>query len=184
MKQFLEKHQYSEPMTLVLDLFNELPNILIINEKLKPFGMTIEDLREESIGVLIDYIEYILEDNILTHSEMDSLGILKRYLRIKEGDFLKFHKEEAIQHIIYHQMKHILEDNYVDKEEALMKTYLQSLFDLSYDQFLLFERKAIDEALKNGANLSDLDTIYYNKIKRHGISMSWFKKLLYLIRGY
>lgn len=158
-KPFLEKHSYSEPMNMVLNLFEELPNALVINEKLKPFGVTITDLRAESINVLVDYIEYILDDNILSQQEMESLEFLKRYLRIKEGDFFVFHKEDVIQKTIYNQMKIILADLNVDKDEAIVKVNLQKLFDLSYDQFLKFERKAIEEALDNGANIKNLDTI-------------------------
>lgn len=157
----LIKHKYSEPMTFVLQLFlEERPNIILLNGKLKKFGLTMNDLRVESLQVVMDYVEDILEDDVITQSEKDNLHMLKKYLQIQEGDFLKYHKEHEIQEIIYLQMQNILSDLTVDKNEAMMKTDLQKLFDLSYDQFLNFERKAIEEALKKGANIKDLDTFY------------------------
>jgi len=162
LKEFVDKHQYSEPMTMALKLFaeDELPNEIVLNENLRPFGLTIENLRQESLGVVFDFIEDILEDNILTRKEMETIILLKKYLRIKEGDFLKYHKEYQIQEIIYQQMQAMLADLYVDRSEAIMKTDLQKLFDLSYDQFLYFEKRAVEEALHKGASIEDLDTIY------------------------
>ena len=54
----------------------------------------------------------------------------------------------------------------MDNNEAMMKIDLQRLFDLSYDQYLAFEQRAVEEALSNGANIEDLDTCYnYKKSK-------------------
>lgn len=140
-------------MKMVLELFSERPNTVTLNEKLKLYGTNLNELKSESIDVILIYVLSILEDSILTADEMATLKDLKRYLRIKEGDFLKYHKENIIQEIIYIQMQHILEDLKVDRTEALFKTDLQQLFDLSYDQFLQFERKAIEEALNKGADI-------------------------------
>ena len=41
-----------------------------------------------------------------------------------------------------------------------MKVDLQELFGLSYDQFLLFEQEAVEYALKQGADITNLDTFY------------------------
>lgn len=154
------KHNYSEPMKLVLEHLARKSDFFTMSDDLASLGKTIMDLQSESIDFIFDFVELILEDGILTLEEMNTLTFLKRYLHIKEGDFLKYHKEFKIQEIIYLQMQKIYSDLFVDNKEALTKTDLQKLFDLSYDQFLHFERKAVEEALKKGANIRDLDTFY------------------------
>ena len=58
--------------------------------------------------------------------------------------------------------------NKIDGNESSFKVDLQELFDLSYDQFLEFIDKEVNEALQRGASLNDLDTVYklpeYSKI--------------------
>ncbi|MBQ6725824.1 MAG: hypothetical protein IJQ89_04530 [Bacteroidales bacterium] len=91
---------------------------------------------------------------------MKTLLAMKRFFRINEGDFLRYKRHDTIKQILSKQLKLIYLDNKVDKSEASMKVDLQSLFGLSYDEFLSFEQEAVEEALKNGANISDLDTFY------------------------
>jgi|GEM_PF-3758015 len=50
------------------------------------------------------------------------------------------------------------EDDFIDKDEALMKTDLQSLFGLSYDQFSDIVNKIAQESLNRGADINNLDT--------------------------
>lgn len=165
--RLLREKQYSEPMRQVLNLFGDnCPDVLSLNLLLKSSGRTMEDLREESIDVILNYIELCLEDDVLTQTEMETLVHLKRFLRIKEGDFLKYNKGKEIENILFLQLTKIFADNKVDNNEAMMKIDLQRLFDLSYDQYLAFEQRAVEEALSNGANIEDLDTCYnYKKSK-------------------
>ncbi len=81
-------------------------------------------------------------------------------LHIKEGDFIEAHKEEGIENILRREFELIYKDKTVDKNEAAMKVDLQELFGLSYDQFLLFEQEAVEYALKQGADVTNLDTFY------------------------
>ena len=91
---------------------------------------------------------------------MDALRKLKMLLHIKEGDFIKAHKEEDIENILRKEFDLIFQDKNVDKDESAMKVDLQELFGLSYDQFLLFEQEAVEYALKQGADVTNLDTFY------------------------
>ncbi len=160
-RTLLEQHQYSDAMNAALRLFSDgNTSSIALKEKIKEYGSTIDKLRWEALDVIVDYIELILEDNILSTEEMKTLRLMKLYFRVQEGDFLKQHKEEQIEHVLYRQLELIYQDNHVDRRESLMKVELQELFGLSYDQFLKFEQKAVEDALKNGADIKDLDTFY------------------------
>ena len=141
-------------MTEALALFSS-GNLspLALKEKLKEHGSSVENLRWEAVDVIVDYVELALEDNILSQEEMHTLRMMKLYFRVKEGDFLKQHKETQIEQIICRQLEFIYQDNQVNTQESLMKVDLQELFGLSYDQFLKFERKALEQALCNGADI-------------------------------
>lgn len=138
-------------------------SLLLLKEILKEYHITADNLRWEAVDVIIDYVELILDDNTISSEEMNTLRMMKMFFHVQEGDFLKQHKEKQIEHILCRQLCLIYQDNKVDKDESLMKVDLQELFGLSYDQFLKFERKAIEQALKNGADIKNLDT-FYNKL--------------------
>lgn|GEM_PF-883926 len=158
-QNLIEQHNYSEAMTEALALFSS-GNLspLALKEKLKEHGSSVENLRWEAVDVIVDYVELALEDNILSQEEMHTLRMMKLFFRVKEGDFLKQHKETQIEQIICRQLALIYQDNQVNTQESLMKVDLQELFGLSYDQFLKFERKALEQALCNGADIKNLDT--------------------------
>ncbi len=160
-QNLIEQHQYSDAMNASLQLLAEGDTSPIKQkEVLKHYNTTQEVLRWEAVDVIVDYIGLILEDNSLSTEEMQFLRLMKLYFRVKEGDFLKQHKNEQIEHILCRQLELIYRDKKVDHHESAMKVELQELFGLSYDQFLRFERKAVEQALKNGANINDLDTFY------------------------
>ena len=148
-------------MNSALHLFSEgNTSPFVLRERIKEYGVTSDDLRLEAIDVLIDYVELILEDNVLSTEEMQTLRMMKLFFRIQEGDFLNQHKERKIEHILCQQLELIYQDKQVDQRESMMKVELQELFGLSYDQFLQIEQEAVETALRNGANIKDLDTFY------------------------
>lgn len=159
--KLIDDKKYSKPLQDVLRLFAQ-GNIspFDMRNALKQYNMMIDDLHEESIEVIIDFVNLILNDHILTKQEMDSLRRLKMLLHIREGDFIEAHKEEAIENILRKEFNLIFQDKSVDKNEAAMKVDLQELFGLSYDQFLIFEQEAVEYALKQGADVTNLDTFY------------------------
>ncbi len=157
----LDSKNYKESMQEVLRLFaqgNTSP--LSVRDALKGYGIGVDDLHDESIDVILDYVNLILDDHIITKQEMDALRKLKMLLHIKEGDFIEAHKEKDIENILRREFELIYQDKNVDKDEAAMKVDLQELFGLSYDQFLLFEQEAVEYALKQGADVTNLDTFY------------------------
>lgn len=115
-------------------------------------------LKENLLDILISYIHFILDDHIISENERYNFEILKRYFRIKEGDFFRYRKKE-IGEILYRQFKMIYLDNQVTTEEAIHSVFLQELFDLSYDQLEYFKGKEISQAIKRGADIFDLDTV-------------------------
>ena len=133
---------------------------LVVRDVLRKHGIGVDTLHDESIEVILDFVNVILDDHIITKQEMDALRKLKMLLHVKEGDFIAAHKEEAIENILRREFELIYQDKTVDKNEAAMKVDLQELFGLSYDQFLIFEQEAVEYALKQGADVTNLDTFY------------------------
>ena len=76
---------------------------------------------------------------------------------VKEGRYT-YGKKETADKVLTIQLEKMYTDGIIDKDEALMKTDLQGLFCLSYDQFLEVVNKVVKHALDKGANLKDLDT--------------------------
>lgn len=117
----------------------------------------IGDIKDETLDLLLVYINLVLNDNIITENEAGNVKILKRIFKIKEGDFYKYRYHE-VEEILTRQFERIYSDNRIDADEALLKVELQELFDLSYDQFLDLVNEEVKAALNRGASLGDLDT--------------------------
>lgn len=118
----------------------------------------VEDIKSDLLDLLILYINLVLNDDIISTNEKHNVEILKKYFKIKEGDFYRFRLPE-IEDIINRQFERIYEDQDVSKEEAIHSVELQSLFNLSYDQFTQLKENEIRRALNHGAQLSNLDSL-------------------------
>lgn len=159
--KLINQGQYSEPLKKVLDLFaHGVVSPITLKETLKPYDTSLDDLHVEAIDAVIDFVNMILCDHVLTKEEMNMLRRLKAFLHIKEGDFIKAQKENEIKKMLCKEFELIYSDKVVDRNEAAMKVDLQELFGLSYDQFLSFEQEAVEYALRQGADISNLDTFY------------------------
>lgn len=123
----------------------------------------IEDIKEELLDLLIVYINLILNDHIISDNEKFNVELLKKYFKIKEGDFHKYRFQE-VEDILHRQFEIIYLDNDIDAQEAIHNVELQGLFNLSYDQFDEFKEKEIRRALNQGANISNLDTAKFPKV--------------------
>ncbi len=144
---------------IVLIFNNELDSIKV-NEILKKYGLNqIEDMKEAILNLLLVYINIVLNDNVITENEARNVNLLKRFFKIKESDFFNYRRCE-VEKILYKQFVRIYENNHIDTEEALHKVGLQELFGLGYDEFLKFNNKEAEAALRRGANLNDLDTVF------------------------
>lgn len=143
-------------LQLVID--NKMRMTELESELTKINVKRITDLKEQLIGVLLDYANLCLEDSILTKNEMQDFRTLRRFFKIQDGDFYKCHKQREVKEILTIQLKRIQSDKVVDQSEALMKNDLQEIFGLTYDEFLEIENEVTNETIKNGGNLLDLDT--------------------------
>ena len=162
--RLIAQARYTDAMLMALQLFADGNlSTMLLRDRLKAMGATPANLRDEGVDVIVDLAELMLEDNLLTKDEMDTLRLLKMYLGIREGDFLRLHKEKDIEYIISRQLGLIYHDKQVDPHEALMKVDLQELFGLSYDQYLAFERPATERAIEEGARVDNLDTFHRTK---------------------
>ncbi|TAM94767.1 MAG: hypothetical protein EPN39_16660 [Chitinophagaceae bacterium] len=127
---------------------------ILISHKIK----NVSDIKEETLDLLLFYISFILDDNLITEKELANLKTLKRIFKIREGDFYRFRRDK-IQEILNKQFKRIYEDNIIDNKEAILKVGLQELFDLGYDQFQELSKNEVKAALERGADLNDLDAV-------------------------
>jgi hypothetical protein len=152
-------HHYSSIMGKTMDLILEdKMNSMELNQCLSDENMSIDDIKPEALSVIIDYSKVILEDGIITKDEIRHISMLKLFFHIREGEFFEFGKKEEVTDVILQQLRKLYEDNNIDKREAVMKTELQELFGLCYDDFLEINNIAAKEALERGADISKLDT--------------------------
>ena len=84
--------------------------------------------------------------------------IISKLTNFNHGKQEESCKKEIVDCVLTAQLNKMDADGVIDKDEALMKTDLQGLFCLSYDQFLEVVNKVVKEALDKGANIKDLDT--------------------------
>lgn len=158
--------QLSDPVLAISQLIStcELSRESIQNVLNKYQIEKITDLKLELLDLLITYAKVILDDHIVSEKERFNIEILKKYFRIKEGDFFTYRYSE-VENILHRQFEIIYSDNDVSREEAIHKVALQELFDLSYDQFEIFKQKEISQALDQGADISNLDTTTFPQSK-------------------
>ena len=118
-----------------------------------------KDVKEEFIDLIIRYINFVLLDNIITETEFYNATQLKRLFKIRPGDFYNLRYDEMAE-IIMKQIYKIYADNQIEKSEAIHKSNLQGLFDLSYDQINKFVTDEVERALIEGGDITKLDTVY------------------------
>lgn len=119
----------------------------------------ISDLKEEFLDLILEYINIILNDDLLTQKELYNVNLLKTVFHINEQDFYSY-RHTAIKEVLHKQLMNIhRDDNKIDRDESLYKVGLQELFSISYDQFLEFANEEDFIALEKGADIRDLDTV-------------------------
>src|SRR6266516_7486590 len=70
----------------------------------------VEDIKEDILDMLLAYINFILEDNVITENEAANFKQLKRFFRIREGYFYNF-RYSNIENILNRQFELIYADN-------------------------------------------------------------------------
>lgn len=158
-KQLRESHRYSSIIEKTIELIlNDKMNSIEMNQCLACENMSMDDIKPEALSLIIDYAKLILEDDIITKDETRNISMLKLFYRIKEGEFFELGKKDDVKEVLLQQLRKLYADNAIDKGEAIMKTELQELFGLCYDDFLEINNIAAKEAIERGAELSKLDT--------------------------
>jgi len=137
---------YSPKMCGILNLIVEdKMNSIEFKKYLSQQCITVSDIKIETLQVVIDYANECLRDDILTEVEMRNIQLLKLFLKIKEGDFMRYGKGQDITEILAWQLRKMYSDGIIDKKEALAMNDLQCLFGLSYDQFLCIVNEVSEE---------------------------------------
>lgn len=158
-KKLRENHHYSSLMEKTLGLIlSDKMNSIELEQCLSDENMSIDDIKPEALSLIIDYSKDILEDNIITKDETRIITMLKLFYHIKEGEFFELGKKEDVTDVLLQQLRKLYLDDIIDNDEAIMKTELQELFGLCYDDFLEINNIAAKEALDRGADISKLDT--------------------------
>lgn len=114
------------------------------NKVCAEYGVKPADLKEESLDLVLYYVEDCLSDHTLTVEEKAAIRLLKLSLGIEEGDFYNL-RHERVQNLLVIEIRRILGDKTVDPAEGLYQVDLQKIFDLSYDQWLELTRAPADD---------------------------------------
>lgn len=135
-KELMDNGTISPIMDGILRLILEdKMNRIEIDQYLSSKSLSYEDIKLEALSTIIQYANMILADDIITEAEISVIGLLKIFLKIQEGDFVRYGQMYHVEGIIKKQLKKINEDRIVDKAEALQMSSLQNVFGLSYDEF-------------------------------------------------
>ena len=158
-KELLEERKYSPMMVRCLNLIlDDKMNSIALKQCLSESGYTLSMIKPEALQVILDYSEIILEDELLTENEIRIITLLKIFFQIKDGDFYTYGKKEIVNKVLTIQLEKMYADGIIDNKEALMKTDLQGLFCLSYDEFLDIVNLMAKQAIERGADINKLDT--------------------------
>lgn len=125
------------------------------NERLNELSML------EKTHLIFIIIDVCFRDKIFTKIEFKNIETLKGLLKINEGDLLK-NKPDAIKTFILIQIDFFLKDGVLDEIETEKLISLQSVFDLSFDEFrnLLFdELKAL--VIEKGLDKESIGQNYF-----------------------
>jgi len=117
----------------------------------------------EFLHLIFAYIKVALEDDILTIEEKDDIKFLKNLFRIQQGDFY-FHNKFDIEETITYHLSKIYEDDFVTEEEPVLKSGMQEIFDLSFDQMNDYSKIKAVVSIRHGVDPKDLDVFFtYNE---------------------
>ena len=158
-KRVLESKHFSDLMHETLNLIlNGKLTFYFFDEFLKSKNLTLKDVKAETLDVILDYAEMILDDDNLSEDEILSIRTLRAFLGVEEGDFQQFKRMDRVEAIIIEQLQKLYADNKIDQKEMLHKSELQGLFGLSYNEYQDIVNKVAIEAYSRGADVRDLDT--------------------------
>jgi len=167
----ISRNELDANKSLIAELFYE--NGLTVSKKdvlsaIKGLGFkSLDDYKENALNLIIHYIYSSLNDNALSKTEKANIRFLKLVLEVKEGDFMRNKEIKAeVTDIMKIQLRLLyIDDDKIDKQEALHKVDLQEIFGLSYDEFSVFDKfealLALQRKDRTGTDLdfTELDTL-------------------------
>jgi len=167
----ISRNELDANKSLIAELFYE--NGLTVSKKdvlsaIKGLGFkSLDNYKENALNLIIHYIYRSLNDNALSKTEKANIRFLKLVLEVKEGDFMKNKEIKAeVTDIMKIQLRLLyIDDDKIDKQEALHKVDLQEIFGLSYDEFSVFDKfealLALQRKDRTGTDLdfTELDTL-------------------------
>ncbi|VBB47104.1 hypothetical protein TRIP_D420048 [uncultured Paludibacter sp.] len=157
------KNYIHEIIELVID--SKLSKENIQNILTKYSIRKIEKIKTELLGILIDYANFILKDNVITNNEKQNFEFLKMYFGIKDGDFYKYKLLET-KSIINMQLEKLYADNLITQTETESNDLLQDIFGLDYDQFDKLKESFVIKSIEQGAEITNLDTANVKLLKK------------------
>ena len=103
------------------------------------------------LHLIFAYIKIALEDEVLTEEEKDNIRFLKNLFHIQPGDFY-YHNKLDVEKTIMDQLSKIYADDFITEEEAGLKSAIQEVFDLTYDQMNDYAKIKAAVSIKKGAD--------------------------------
>jgi len=111
------------------------------------------------LHLIFAYIKIALEDEMLTQEEKDNIRFLKTLFHIQPGDFY-YHNKLDVEKTIMDQLSKIYADDFITEEEAELKSAIQEVFDLTYDQMNEYAKMKAAVSIIKGADPKDLDIVF------------------------
>ena len=130
-------------------------------------------------GALLDlvlyYVRFALNDHALSETEIDTVRQLKRFLRIEDGDFWLYRREQ-VRDAVELEIARILVDGRIDRAEELHQVEVQALFDLGYDQYLALTKEVVAGAVEELETVAWLRTAddEMRKSRPPSVFLDWF----------
>ena len=159
-RQLSETKHYSDAVNEILSAVLQKKSVstVLFLEYIDDHGIQLKDIKGQTMDVILDYAELILEDDYLSAVEIQNIRILRNFFCIEDGEFLEYGKRGRVESILIEQLEKLYADNKIDKEEMLHKSELQGLFGLGYDDYQEIVNKVAIEAYSRGADIRNLDT--------------------------
>ncbi|MEO9211328.1 MAG: hypothetical protein ABI208_09535 [Ginsengibacter sp.] len=111
------------------------------------------------LHLIFAYIKIALEDERLTELEKNNIKFLKTLFHIQRGDFCYYNNWD-VEKTIMDQLSKMYEDDFITEEEAELKSALQEIFDLSFDQMNDYAKLKAAGSIQKGVEPKNLDIFF------------------------
>ncbi len=123
--------------------------------------------KSDFTSLILDYLEFSLEDDNLSEDEKGEILFLKRLFGIRAEDFYAY-QQRRMEEMIDKRLDNIYDDDNVDLKEEILKDDLQEVLGLSYDEMNEHAKRWAKNSILKGGKLENLDVLFthdeYRKI--------------------